>query len=639
MKENVGNHDELQAILTEMQLGPLSDERLEQLRTILRNDEQAQTIYAQQALTQAMLEWEFCDWRASGASDGSSTNEEVHSPRMPHRAVHASSVENGRAAKAAESSARGMPAGSGPSAPKTPIVFNFLSNQGSRSSFLGLSFIVLFAALMTFAGVTLYRNFKTNEQKLAATEFKAEVTPKDDTPKNFDANNAVATLSGGIDCAWKDADSNFKTGSAISVGQVLNLTGGVAELNFKTGVRVLMQSPASIAIESANSVRVNSGKLTNEITSNEGRGFKVLTEDATFTDQGTEFGIEVAPTGNSKIHVFQGSVDIALNAKSGAAYPIQRLEANSGARLEGALNQVAFVEDTGETFMRSLNQAEQDPHVVAYWRFEDHPVGALVPSTTANRFRLSGTFDSSFNGNDLYAHTEGSRPRFSGDVPSALVPQNGKVNRGSMDNTDAPDKTQTRDVYTHSSFSHASPIDIQKIAPKQWTIEASVKLKQLGKKAQTFVGRDAGLPREQAPQARLAFQVNNDDQFAIRFMDEEGRVHQAVASSFKVEPAKWYNVATTSDGSRLQLFVDCMDGRGYQLLATTALPAVGSTALSHGNTKAEWSLGRGKVDGRTAEWFEGWIDEVRICDIALPPTQFLFTKVPGASELTFVAAK
>jgi hypothetical protein len=41
-----------------------------------------------------------------------------------------------------------------------------------------------------------------------------------------------------------------------------------------------------------------------------------------------------------------------------------------------------------------------------------------------------------------------------------------------------------------------------------------------------------------------------------------------------------------------------------------------------------WSVGRGHYDGQVRGWFQGWIDEVRICDVALAPQDFLFAKRP-----------
>ena len=76
----------------------------------------------------------------------------------------------------------------------------------------------------------------------------------------------------------------------------------------------------------------------------------------------------------------------------------------------------------------------------------------------------------------------------------------------------------------------------------------------------------------------------------------------------------------------MRLYVDRNDGQGYRLQAQTALPKTGSTALGCGRNDAEWSIGRGRdqATGGPGEYFEGWIDEVRISDVAREPAEFLF---------------
>ena len=63
---------------------------------------------------------------------------------------------------------------------------------------------------------------------------------------------------------------------------------------------------------------------------------------------------------------------------------------------------MTLMEDTGESFIRSMDQAGRDQHVVAYWRFEDRPLGMLLPDTQRNTRNVRATTDSSFNGNDLF---------------------------------------------------------------------------------------------------------------------------------------------------------------------------------------------------------------------------------------------
>ncbi len=123
----------------------------------------------------------------------------------------------------------------------------------------------------------------------------------------------------------------------------------------------------------------------------------------------------------------------------------------------------------------------------------------------------------------------------------------------------------------------------------------------------------------------MTFQINAADRIAIRFYDVDDRLHEAVAEDLPLAEEHWYHAAAASDGRTLRLYVDALDGRGYLLRAATALPESGSTALGKGNDRCEWAIGRGRADGGPREWFQGWIDEVRISDMALEPAEFLFT--------------
>lgn len=437
----------------------------------------------------------------------------------------------------------------------------------------------------------------------------------------------VARLTRVADCRW--ADQGLAPGDPLKTGQWLHLAAGVAEVKFDIGVRLVVQGPALLKFESADSARLEIGKVTAEIFTERARGFSIRTLRATFVDQGTEFGVEVAPGGSSRIHVFKGRVDVDMDGEKGnSPVAAERLMENVGARLEGDAPSMTLIADTGESFIRSLDQAGRDRHVVAYWRFEDRPLGARLPTTQQNSRSVRATADCSFNGNDLFTFGPLSQPRFSGDVPAASVPQTAAANRGCLDTSEPLEAHgMTRDVYTRSQFSHASPLDVQRITPAQWTVEASVKPVRLHHGVQTFVVRDGAGPDNRANVApRLAFRINAEDHFAVGFRDGDGRLHEAVAANMAIQENHWYHTAATSDGRNLRLYVDALDGRGYQLRAATSLPRSGSTALGKGDDAAEWSIGRGKAAGQPAEWFQGLIDEVRICDVALGPGEFLFTE-------------
>jgi hypothetical protein len=452
-------------------------------------------------------------------------------------------------------------------------------------------------------------------------------------------NGPVAELSRVVGIQW--SGQTFQPGQRLTAGQSIALDAGVLELTFDAGARVVIQAPACLKIESPLSLLLEKGKLSAEITDVRARGFCVNTPRESIIDQGTEFGVEVTPQGSSRVHVFKGAVDIASSASRQAAESRRLLE-NSGARVEQGSGAMTLLQDTGESFIRRVEDAGRDRHVVAYWRFEDRPVGAIAPDTGRNVQQVCATVDSSFNGNDLYTYIPESRPTFSDRVPAAGVPQTGCLNRTCLDTYSAPSyKGYGRDVYTHSDFSHASPIDIQKITPREWTIEASVSPHPLPRFAgveresfpQTFVGRDATYaPRELDDPPRLALQINARQRFAIRFADVQGRFHEAVAEKVPVQFDHWYHVAAASDGRWLRLYVNYGNGRGYQLCASTALPDDEYTSLGKGEDIAEWTIGRGHVGKAPGEWFHGLIDEVRISDVARKPDEMLFSRPAGKND-------
>jgi len=529
--------------------------------------------------------------------------------------------------------------------PRSPVL-GFLGDIGRQGWGYVADHSTLFSVLAAMIGVAVLtalamRNGDLGRQNNAAKSEIAELKKDEggrmkDEGKSEIGNPEVASSSlhplssfparlvRSKDCRWNGQSPAPQIGQALPAGRSLSLASGMAEIDFDIGAKVILQSPASLQLLSGNSVKLEMGKATVEIKTIAARGFQVLTPGATYVDQGTEFGVQVSPGGNSKIHVFKGLVDIDLKGREGRAAPAPcRLAANYGARLEQGTETMTLVEDTGESFIRSMDEAERDRHVVAYWRFEDRPVGTLLPHTQNNTRPVCATVDSSFNGNDLYTYMVGCEPTFSSGVPIGTVPQSGCVNRSCLDCV----QPHWPDVYTHSKFSHAAPLDIQKIAPAQWTIEASVKVAELTGRAQGFLGRDAAFTLDaDRPPARLIFQINAQNHFAIGFYDAQCRFHEAVAKDLAVEPGRWYHLASVSDGRTLRLFVDALDGGGYQQRAECELPATGSTAMGKGQDNAEWSIGRAGNMGDSSTWlrFQGWIDEVRISDVARGPADFLF---------------
>jgi hypothetical protein len=443
----------------------------------------------------------------------------------------------------------------------------------------------------------------------------------------------IAYLVRTYDCIWPDSAAPLAAGDRLLPGQQIELRSGMVEMAFDCGARVLLQGPASFLIESDRSASLWEGKVTVKAESAEARGFAVRTPSMKTVDLGTEFGLEVAPTGVEQVHVFRGEVEVSTS-NHGLSAPPQRLAEKQGIEVDPNTKGVKLVANNGERFVRSLDEAQNKRHVVAWWRFEDHPVGVLVPETQEGKSPIRGSLDSSINGNDLYTWNRGTQPSFSSDVPAETVTRTRDPNIASLDNSRPPGGMATRDLFTNSSWSRPSPVDLQSITPAQWTIEASVKPAKLHKGYQGILVRDGMNVCNADPKlAPFGLQITPKKHFEIKFCDVDGRAH-AATSTMTAEENHWYHLAITSNGSELKLYVDSLDGAGYRLKSATRLPSTGSTALARGvwpaRTEAHmghpyiWSLGRGYYGGFVGGWFQGWIDEVRICDVILEPKDFLF---------------
>lgn len=283
----------------------------------------------------------------------------------------------------------------------------------------------------------------------------------------------------------------------------------------------------------------------------------------------------------------------------------------------------------------------------AYWRFETGPAGADV-------FHIAGTGntysedvpDDSGNGNELSAWITGGFAGFAyrDRTPAAVIPATSATNSFSVSATgDLP-----------GFFIDNGPLTT--IQPTAWTVEASFKAEGDGFK--TVVGRDAqNITTGGGPAAALYLQQRPGNNFAIAFTDVSGNTHVAETAGTAFEgmlntysrgtdplgdTATWYNVAAVSDGSTLSLYMDEVNaGLGYQLVSSTDISSSPNTALNNGSTGSDggdwnpggWSVGRGLFNGGHTDRFYGLIDEVRISDSALAPSEFLFAGTPETMSI------
>ena len=170
------------------------------------------------------------------------------------------------------------------------------------------------------------------------------------------------------------------------------------------------------------------------------------------------------------------------------------------------------------------------------------------------------------------------------------------------------------------------------------TVEAYVNFNNLSG-WQTFVGRDdIGNPGSGAgPQSLLYLAKSGiDNAFRVELITASNTNVQ-VNSSFIPSIGSWYHVAAVGDAAAgtLTLYVD-----GVSVGSTTGFDGLLSLSSS-------WTLGRGQFNGGPGDTINGYLDEVRISDVALAPSQFLnaipepstYASLVGAAALGFAALR
>jgi ferric-dicitrate binding protein FerR (iron transport regulator) len=102
----------------------------------------------------------------------------------------------------------------------------------------------------------------------------------------------------------------LSVGSQLKTQVPYTLEQGQLELLFVSGTKVLITSPATFEISGKNEIRITEGKLVAKVISPSGKGFTVQTPEGAVIDLGTLFGVEIEPSRDSGVQVFQGKIEL-----------------------------------------------------------------------------------------------------------------------------------------------------------------------------------------------------------------------------------------------------------------------------------------------------------------------------------------
>ena len=158
-----------------------------------------------------------------------------------------------------------------------------------RSRWLQFSSVVTaIAALLLLAAMVVWRTTPADRS-----------APADAT--------GVATLVDVRDCRWAGGESPALD-QRFSAG-LLELSAGVAVIEFDGGAKLALQGPATLEVIGPKTARLHQGNAT--VRCEQGiYSFSLLTPTSTVVDLGTEFGVSVDSSGASEVHVLDGAVEV-----------------------------------------------------------------------------------------------------------------------------------------------------------------------------------------------------------------------------------------------------------------------------------------------------------------------------------------
>lgn len=283
---------------------------------------------------------------------------------------------------------------------------------------------------------------------------------------------------------------------------------------------------------------------------------------------------------------------------------------------------------------------------IAHWDFEtDLIAGSAAPGQAVSHPGAVGAFDAAIadisgNNNELSAFTDGAgfaAMRFSGNVaPNTQTGSTLSVTGISDESTGASVCCEVLSTLGDLDFG-GSPVG----ALSAWTIEASVNFFETGG-WQTVVGKDG---RGQATngdlnQAPLYFQKIGDgtQRFRINYVDVLGNSHSAFSTTTAVA-GQWYHLAATNDGSTMKIYVNGVEEGSLDVAAVSAdtrMVALDEAGFA-GSDPYGWSVARGVYNNAHGDRVNGFIDDVRISNVALERAELLFVPEPTAAALALLA--
>jgi len=212
------------------------------------------------------------------------------------------------------------------------------------------------------------------------------------------------------DCVFPTSGRSLALGDLVQTGTYQLLSGRIV-LVFLSGVEFVIEGPAQWDVLSVDRIECRQGRLRAYVPPG-AEGFAVLAPGVQVVDLGTEFGMNIAPSGQTSVLVFEGKVEVSALNPAGKAQDTKVLEKDAGAEINTQLHQI--LPGNADVAKFATKPLVPRPLLVldaqysslikeskpwGYWRFE-----ALQAGKYANEIEAGAAFTAT---GDLTSTTEG----------------------------------------------------------------------------------------------------------------------------------------------------------------------------------------------------------------------------------------
>jgi len=171
---------------------------------------------------------------------------------------------------------------------------------------------------------------------------------------------------------WGDSPS-FTVGEFLDKRKRIQFKSGIVNLKLANGVDLILEGPVDFEITGENSTRIYTGKVVANVP--EGAiGFTMDSPDGQIVDLGASFGVDLTGDLGTEVHVLEGQIKI----KGNRAEKFQVINENDATMMvasatlgQGGVSSGKPFQAKGASFFTSLPQRDTDKINYLLWKFDE----------------------------------------------------------------------------------------------------------------------------------------------------------------------------------------------------------------------------------------------------------------------------